>query len=166
MAIIGKRSVDLVQLRVKNEEFNSKTYTAMSNFLLLNGFEGAGKLWKSYAADELTHKDWAVQFLLDLNILPIESKQEQPQIEYKGLPNIIALSYQREIQTTNEGQELAKVAFEEGDMMTFGLAQKYVAEQVEEIAKIQAHLDFLKSFGDSGTSLQLLDEKMGDLVEW
>ena len=165
MAIISKRIIDLLQLRIKHEEFNSKVYTAMSNWLNLHAFEGASKLWKSYADDERGHKQWAVDYLLDLNILPIEPDEDEPQLEYKGLPNIIALSYQREIQTTKEVQELAKASLEEGDMLTFGLAQKYVAEQVEEIQKIQFWIDYLVSFGDSGTSLQLLDEKMGDLVE-
>ena len=116
MDIIPDKSITLVQLRVKNEEFNNKSYTAMSNWLALKGYDGASKLWKKYAEDELIHKGWAVDFLSNLNILPIEQAQEQPQTEFKGLPQIIALSYQRELQTTKESQELAKVSLDEGQV--------------------------------------------------
>lgn len=163
MAIISKKSESLLQLRIKNEEFNVKTYTAMGNWLNLNGFEGASKLWYKYAEDEKIHKSWAVNFLLDCNILPIEPSEEQPQTEYKGLPQIIALTYQREIKTTDEVKELAKVALEEGDYITFGLAQKYVTEQLEEIAKVQLIIDKLNAFGDSQVALRLLDNEMSNM---
>jgi len=164
MALIPDKSISLVQLRVKNEEFNNKSYIAMSNWLMLKGYEGASKLWKKYAEDELVHKGWAVEFLSNLNILPIEQGQEQPQTEFKGLPQIIALSYQRELQTTKESQELAKVSLEEGDFLTFTLAQKYVTEQIEEMNKVQFLVDLLNIYGDDKLALQLLDQKLGELA--
>lgn len=164
MALISDKIIKLLQLRIKNEEVNSKKYTAMSNFLNLNGFSGASKLWKSYAADELTHKDWAVQYLLDLNILPIEPAEEQVQIEFnKGLSQIIALSYQIELNTTEEVKTLAKACLEEVDIMTFGLAQKYVNEQIEELSKIQYWLDRLEAFGSDQIALRLLDNEMSNV---
>lgn len=162
-AIINDKVIKLLQTRIQHEEANNKKYTAMSNWLNLNGFTGAAKLWKTYAADELTHKDWAVQYLLDLNILPVEPSQEQVQVSFKGLSNIIALSYQVEMTTTDEVKALAKVCLEESDMMTFGLAQKYVNEQIEEIAKIQTWLDKLDAFGVDNIALRLLDNEMGAL---
>jgi ferritin len=161
MALISSKIIELLQMRIQHEEANNKKYTAMSNWLNLNGFTGASKLWKTYSEDELVHKSWAVQYFLDLNILPIEPSEEQVQTEFKGLPNIIALSYQVEINTTDEVKILGKVCLDEGDLMTFGLAQKYIAEQVEEISKIQLWIDKLESFGIDKIALRLLDEEMG-----
>lgn len=161
MALISDKIINLLQLRIQHEEANNKKYTAMSNWLNLNGFLGAAKLWKSYSEDELTHKGWAVQYLLDLNILPIEPSEEQVQTDFKGLPNIVALSYQVEITTTDEVKALAKACLDEGDLMTFGLAQKYIAEQVEEITKVQMWLDKLEAFGTDKIGLRLLDTEMG-----
>lgn len=162
MALINDKIQKLLQLRIKNEEFNSKTYTAMSNFLSLKGYQNAAKLWAKYAEDEKTHKQWAVDFLLDMNILPIESSQEQPQTEFKGLPQIIALSYQREVQTTDECKELVKIALQEGDYLTLNLGQKYILEQQEELQKSQLLIDQLEQFGDSEVSLRLLDNWIGE----
>lgn len=161
--IISEKIIELLQTRIQREEANHKKYTAMSNWLNLNGFTGAAKLWKTYAADELSHKDWTVQYLLDLNILPVEPSQEQVQVEFKGLSNVIALSYQVEIATTDEVKALAKTCLEESDMMTFGLAQKYINEQIEEIAKIQTWIDKLNAFGVDNVALRLLDNEMGAL---
>jgi ferritin len=102
-----------------------------------------------------------VQYLLDLNILPIEPSEEQPQVNFKGLPNIIALSMQREMKTTEEVKELGKQCLTDNDLMTFGLAQRYIAEQVEEIQKIQTWVDRLLAFGDDKVALRLLDDEMG-----
>jgi len=55
MTLINNKIIDLLQLRIQHEEANNKKYTAMSNWLNLNGYMGASKLWKTYAADELTH---------------------------------------------------------------------------------------------------------------
>jgi ferritin len=161
MAVISDKIIKLLQERIQHEEANSKAYTAMSNWLNLNGYIGASKLWKSYSDDELAHKGWAVQYLLDLNILPIEPSEEQPQVNFKGLPNIIALSMQREMKTTEEVKELGKQCLTDNDLMTFGLAQRYIAEQVEEIQKIQTWVDRLLAFGDDKVALRLLDDEMG-----
>ena len=163
MALISDKVNKLVQLRIKNEQQSSRIYAAMGSWLAIKGYDGASKLWNKYSKEELLHVDWAKEYLLDLNILPIEPSQEQPQTEFKGLPQIIALSYKHELQITEECKELAKTALEEGDMMTFNLAQKYIKEQQDEIAKTQAHLDYLEAFGDSQISLQLLDQKMGGM---
>lgn len=161
MAIISNKMIDILQLRIQREEENSKAYRAMSQWLDLHGFKGAAKLWKAYAEDELLHKEWSVQYLLDLNILPKEPSQLQPQLEFKGLPQIIALSYEREIKTTEEVKSLAKECLIEGDMLTFGLTQKYIAEQVEELKKVQSWIDRLESFGDGDIALRMLDQEMG-----
>jgi ferritin len=162
MAIIKSTIISLLQLRIKQEEFNSKTYLAMSNWLALKGYSGASKLWKAYSEDERQHKQWAVDYLLDLNILPIEPSEDQPQTEFKGLPNIIALSYKREIDTTDEVEQLANTCLSEDDVMTFNLAQKYVLEQIEEIAKVSTLVDQLDLFGDDKIALRLFDNWIKD----
>ena len=163
MALIPQKSIDSVQLRIKHEEFNWKTYNAMSNWLNLQGYEGASKLFKKYADDELVHKNWAVDYLLDMNIQPIEPSEDQPKIEFNGLPQIIALSYELELKTTNEIEEFITQCIKENDHMTrILLEQKFLPEQKEEMASRQMWLDKLNSFGTSEVALRMLDEDMGD----
>jgi ferritin len=162
MALISDKIIKELQKRIEHEEFNAKSYDAMGNWLDLNGYVNAAKLWRKYAGEERSHKQWSVDYLLDLNILPEELKADKPQIEFKGLPNIVALTMKRELETTDEVKALAKIAMDEGDFMTFGLAQKYVAEQVEEIRKVQKWIDIINQFGDSQIALKMLDKQMGE----
>lgn len=164
MAIISEKIIKAFQTRIQHEEANSKLYNSMKNWLSVKGYPGASSLWKAYSDDELNHKRWSEDYLLSLDILPIEPSEEQPQNEFKGLANIIALTYQRELKTTEEVKQLAKECFEEGDFMSFGIAQKYVNEQIEEIDKILEWVNYLEQFGDSQVALQLLDQKMGEKV--
>lgn len=162
MALISDKIINLWQVRIQHEEANSKIYAAMSNWLNLKGYVNASKLWKTYAEDELVHKNWAVQYLLDLNILPIEPAEEQPQLEFKGLPNIVALTMQKELETTEEVKNFVTLAFEEKDLLTFNALQKYIAEQVEEISKVQLLIDQLESFGTDKIALRLFDDWIGE----
>jgi len=165
MAIIPQQISDLLQYRIQQEEQSARIYKAMSVWLNLHGYTGASKLWQKYSDEERVHVEWAYNYLLDLNILPITPAQQSPQVSFRGLPQIIALSYQHEVEITEQCQSLAKAAFNAGDMMTFDLAQKYVKEQVEELAKTQLWIDKLESFGDSNIVLLEIDEQMGELAE-
>ena len=164
MALISDKIIKLLNYRIQQEEQSSRLYKSISIWLNLNGFTGASKLWDKYSKEEQSHAQWSYDYLLDLNIKPITPSQEEPQNEFKGLANIIALSYKHELDITEQVKLLAKTCLDEGDLMTFNLAQKYVWEQVEEISKLQYFLDYLQSFGDTGTSLAMLDEKMGETV--
>lgn len=162
MALISTKIISLLQERIKHEEANSKLYLQMGYWLDLQGYNNAAKLYAEHSKDELQHKQWAVEHLLSLNILPNEPAEDQPQLEFKGLQQIIALTYKRELDTTNEVKELAKVAFEEGDLMTFDLGQRYVKEQIEEMDAAQALVDQLETFGDGQVEMKLLDNWIGE----
>ena len=161
MALISDKMIAKLNFRIAQEEMSSRIYLAMSMWLEWNGYSGAAKLWKRYSDEELTHAKMAYDYLLDLNIKPTVPQLMQPQEDFKSLPQIIALSYKHEVEITNQCSELTKFAMSESDMMTFGLAQKYVAEQVEELAKTQYWIDRLEIFGDDKIALRMLDEEMG-----
>ena len=162
MALIKEKIIQLLQYRIQQEQQSSRIYKAMSSWLNLNGFLGAAKLWQEYSDEELDHAEWTVKFLLDLNILPVTPSQEEPELNYTGLSQIIALSMKHELDITNQCEFLAKACLESNDFKTFGLAQKYVDEQVGEIAKVQTWVDRLESFGTSDIAIRMLDKEMGE----
>lgn len=157
MAIINEKIKGLLQYRIKQEEQSSRIYRAMSNWLNLNGFTGAAGLWRKYSDEELKHANWAYERLLDLNILPEIPELDQPELEFKGLPQIIALSYRHEVDITDQCEELAMECMKQGDFKNLELAQLYCKEQVEELSKFQLLIDQLNSFGEDKISLRLLD---------
>lgn len=162
--VINFNIIKLLNFRIEQEEQSSRIYSAMSNWLNLNGFLGASKLWKKYSEEELVHAGWTYQFMLDLNILPPTPELKTPQVDgFKGLPQIIALSLAHEMKITKQCNELAKACLSEGDFLSFELAQRYCKEQIDEIAKLQTFVDKLNAFGESNEVLRLLDNEMGGL---
>ena len=160
MALISKKIIDLLQLRLKNEEQSYRIYKAMSQFLSFKGFEGAAALWNKYAEEELEHEGWVFDYLQGLNIQPIVDGQEKPQNTFKNLQQVIAFSYQHELFITEECNKLAKACLDEQDIMTLNLAQRFVKEQHDELSKLQVWIDYLETFGDSKEALILLDNRM------
>lgn len=161
MALIEKNIIDLLQFRIQQEEQSSRIYASMAEWLKLKGYEGASKLWYNYSQEELSHATWAKNYLQSLNILPTTPSQEQPELNFKGLPQIIAKTMEHELLITKQCKDLGAECLKNGDLMTFGLAQKYIEEQQNEIEKVQRWIDNLEQFGDSQIALRLLDEKMG-----
>ena len=161
MAVISNEMIKLVNFRIEQEEMSSRLYLAMSVWLDVNGYAGAGKLWKKYSDEELEHAGWSYQYLQDLNILPDVPKLDKPDITVSGLPQVIVDSYKHEMKITAQCQEFAQKAQEEGDYMTLNLAQKFLKEQVDEIAKTTYWVDRLKAFGNDKIALRLLDNEMG-----
>lgn len=161
MAVISEKMIELLNYRIQQEEASSRLYLSMSLWLDINGFFGAAKTWKKYSEEEKNHADWSYKYLLDLNIKPTIPALEQPEADFKGLPDIIIRSYKHELEITRQCQEFAKEATEDSDFMTFGLAQKFLAEQVEELAKTNSLVDRLKAFGTDKIALRLLDNELG-----
>ncbi len=164
MAVINQLIITLLNYRIQQEELSSRLYKSMSVWLNKAGFVGASALWNKYSLEEQAHADWAYQYLLDLNIKPEVPELEKPQSEFKSLPNIIALSFQHELQILEQLQDLAKQAQQLNDFMTLELAQKYLKEQVDEIAKTTTFIDQLEAFGTSGASLKLFDNELKNLA--
>jgi len=159
--VISQQTIDLLNYRISQEENSSRIYLAMSIWLGFNGYSGAEKLWKSYSDEELDHAAWAYKYLLDLNIKPTVPTLEIPKGDFKGLPQIIALSLQHELNITSQCSVLAATVSDERDYMTLELAQRYLKEQTNELAKTQYWVDRLNIFGDDKIALRLLDQEMG-----
>lgn len=159
--VISDRMIQLMNFRIQQEEYSSRLYLAMAVWLEYNGYKGASKLWNRYSSEELAHSKWAYSYLLDLNIQPKVQEIEKPENTFKSLPQIVALSYQHEMDITNQCNDLAKEANKEGDFMTLELAQRYLKEQVEELNKTQYWIDRLEAFGNDKIALRLLDDEMG-----
>ena len=62
--LISKKTIDLLQYRIQEEEMSVRIYLSMAMWLENEGYVNASKLWKKYSAEENTHADWAREYLL------------------------------------------------------------------------------------------------------
>lgn len=161
MALISNKIIEKLQYRIQQEELSSRLYKSMSIWLNLNGYENASKVWCEYANEEMEHAQWVYDYLLELNIKPEVQNLEAVESNFKDFPQIIAKSYMHEKEVTDQCKELAKLCAEENDFMTMNVAQKFLAEQADEMSKVQLHVDKLKTFGTSKEALKLFDMDLG-----
>lgn len=164
MQMISDNMVALLNYRIEQEELSSRLYLAMSQWLDFVGYTGAGKLWAKYSKEEAEHASWSYEFLQDLDILPITPALAQPPQTFGNLRDVIEKTLLHEEEVTRQCQELAKSAMEEGSILVYTLAHKYVAEQVEEVSKAYAIKDRLELFGESETSLRMFDAELGAMA--
>lgn len=155
----AKNCIDILNLRIEQEEYSCRFYEAMSLWLNNNGYVGAAKAWKKDAESEMEHAQWAKDFLLDMGVTPKLSVLTEPPHEYAGLPDVIRQSFDHEIKITQQCNELANYAFLNGNHLLYQLAIKYMQEQQEELSRMQNAMDQLSAFGEDKIAMRLLDEK-------
>jgi ferritin len=160
-----KSVIDILNLRIENEEYSSRFYEAMAMWLNDKGFMGAYKQWISDSADEMAHAKWAKEYLLDMGVQPKIPALKEPPQTFKGLDDIIYKSYEHEVMVTTQCNDLAKQAMKDGDHLLYQLANKFLQEQQEELGKLQTLMDKLETFGTDKIALRLLDNELAEANE-
>lgn len=158
--LLSDSCLEYLNYRIREEEFSSRLYLSMSMWFDDKGYKHSAKLWKKYSHEEMSHADWAREYLLSMGVQPHTPSLLAPGDDYTSLPEIVQLSYDHEIKITEQCKIFAGNALKEGDTMLFTLTQKYLAEQVEEHDKIQNHLDALDAFGTDKIALRLFDNSL------
>lgn len=159
--LLSDECLNLLNYRIQQEEQSSRMYLSMSLWLNNEGYTGAAKLWRKYSDEELSHADWARDYLLAMGVTPSTPNLSSEPNTYQGLPQIIQLSYDHEINVTKQIKELGDKAFKSGDHMLYTLVGEYLKEQREEHDKTQTWVDKLAAFGTDKIAMRWLDEEMG-----
>jgi ferritin len=162
--LISEDAIDHLNYRIQQEEYSSRIYLSMSMWLENKGYVNAAKLWKKYSTEELAHSDWARKYLLSFGVQPATPPLNAPDQDYDGLPQIIELSYEHEIDITMQIKEFASKALAAGDHQLYELSLMYLKEQVDEHDKTQNWMDQLESFGTDKIAMRLLDHEMKDYL--
>lgn len=162
--MISDTIINLLNYRIEQEEYSSRLYWAMGQWLDYRGYVGGAALWKYWAKEETEHAEWVYDYLQALDIKPMVPALEKPPCDYESISEIILTSIEHEEEVTRQCQELAEAALTEKDFLTYTLAEKFVKEQVEELSKLYLLRNKLREFGTEPVSLKLLDKELGKMV--
>ena len=158
--LIDNSCTSHLNYRVQQEEYSARIYMSMSMWLNNKGYVGAAALWKTYSDEEMKHADIARTYLLSFGIQPVTPRLDQPKQNFTGLPEIVKLSFDHEIEVSKQIKNMANHALSDGDHMLYELCLAYLKEQVEEHNKMQNWMDQLEAFGTDKVALRLLDTVM------
>ena len=160
MELISQKTIDILNLRIQQEQMASKLYEQMYLWLENKSLINSAEFMKKNYLSELAHAGWAKEYLLSFDIMPELATIEEPVNDFASLQDIFNKVYEQEVLTTKQCLELAKHAMQEPDYNLLTLAQKFNAEQVEEMNEINNILDVLKLSSD----LLIIDHYIGDML--
>ena len=158
--LIDESCISHLNYRVQQEEYSGRIYMSMSMWLNNKGYINAAALWRRYSDEEMKHADFARTYLLSFGVQPVTPRLDQPKQNFSGLPEIINLSFDHEIEVSKQIKNMANHALADGDHMLYELCLAYLKEQVEEHDKMQNWVDQLEAFGTDKIAMRLLDHEM------
>lgn len=138
---LSEEITEILNSQIGKELESSQIYRGMSCWLDNAGWNGAAKYYFKSAQEELTHMDKIYQYLFDRNALAIVPTCDEVEQEFDDIRNIVEKSLEHEMKISEDWEEIAELAKEEGDSTTFEFAQWFLKEQISEEDKFREILD-------------------------
>lgn len=161
MKFITQEIIDLLNYRIQQEQLSSKIYEQMAAYLDNESYRNSAEVWRKFSKEELTHAEWAKEYLLSFNIMPELMQIDEPPNDFNGLLDIIQRTFNHEVLVTEQCLALTKKAFEIQDFTLFELGLKYNKEQKEEMDKVYNLVDISKMTSDK----LILDKYIGEMFQ-
>lgn len=130
----------LLNKQIMREMYSCNLYKQLSAWLDDNSWTNGAKLFLKYGNEETSHADKIINYMYDMNTKVDISAIEKPVVQVKNIREVLTASLQHEMDVTGNWREIAIASMKEGDLTTFGIAQWFITEQIEEEAKFR---DFL-----------------------
>jgi ferritin len=157
---LGKKMQDAVNDQIKEELFSSYIYLSMAAYFESVNLPGFAHWMRVQSQEELQH---ALKFFDFVNERGgrVELKAlDQPPVEYSGPTAVMEKTLEHEQYITGRIHALYSLAVEEKDYASFSTLQWFVDEQVEEEQNAGEILELLKTVGDKGQGLIMVDRKL------
>lgn len=147
---LSKEEIDLLNYRIEQEEYSSRIYEQMSLWFEDQGLKNLAKVYKQYSVEELSHAQWAKDFLLSFNLEPKLCKLACPydEFEFDSIQSILQITLEHEQEVTRQCNELATFALKNNNHVLYSLASKYCSEQIEELEKAYDFISIYKLTND------------------
>lgn len=157
--MINKKVQNKINEQINEELFSAYLYLSMSAYFEGMNLSGFANWMRIQAQEEQFH---AMKFFDYLNerggtveLLAIE----KPANSWKSILNIFEETLKHEEHITSKINDLAKLAFKEGDFASSNFLQWYIDEQVEEEATASNILEQIRFLGDNKHGLLMLDRE-------
>lgn len=155
---MDKKTIDILNYRIQQEQLSSRIYEQMSLWLDNKGYKNFSTLYSKYSQEELEHADWAKHYLLSYGISPKLEKLEAPDCSYTCLCDILEMTLDHEKEITRQCTLLYEYATKNCIGTLVALSLKYLTEQIEEQDKAQTLVDQSKLT----TDMLLFDNYIGE----
>lgn len=159
--MLSKKIINALNTQISFEFNAAYVYFGMAAFCDAKSMDGFASWFKIQAEEEVAHGMKIYQYLIDLgehvDLKPIEA----PATQFSSFEELFQTAVDNEKKLARVLNELANLAMEEKDQMTYQFLKWFLDEQVEEIALTNNVLDKIKLVGDNGNGLFILNDELG-----
>ncbi len=158
MGQISESIRQIINEQISHEMYNAQLYFKISSYLKSIGLDNIGNFFEEQGKGEQEHAEKFRNYLNDRNVEIDLLQVPAVEIDFNSIVEIGKKYIFQEQLTTEKIINIAKIAFEEGDLMTFNVIQWFINEQIEEENIAQTFLDKANMIGEDKLALVLWDD--------
>ncbi len=159
--MLSKTMQDAFGAHINHELYSSYLYLSMSLYFEGRSLPGFARWMRIQSTEENSHGMKMLDHVLDRGGSVTLQAIEQPAADFKSALDVFERTVAHEQKITAEINALYATAMKENDFASMEMLQWFIKEQVEEEKNSNLILEQLKLAGDKGSSLVMLDHRMG-----
>jgi len=159
--MIGQKMQEALNRHVQHETFSSYLYLAMSAWCEAKAWKGFARWLRVQGDEELDHAKKSLDFLLARGGEARLGAIEAPPSSWASVNDVFEKVLEHERKVTAFVNDLHAVAEQEKDKASQVFLQWFIAEQVEEEARVAEIVDRLRMVGDRPGAALYLDKEYG-----
>lgn len=161
--MINEKVLEALNKQMNFEFYTSNVYLQMSAWASSQGFDGCAAFLSEHATEELTHMQKIFDYINNRDNCARIDEIPAPKADFENIVELFKELYDQETDATKEINELAALAFKEGDLTTFNFLQWFISEQMEEESLIRHILDKVRLIGNMPDANFLIDQEVQKL---
>jgi len=152
---------DAFSEQIRAELSSAYLYLSMALYFEKQSLPGFAKWMRVQFTEEQSHAMKMIDFVVDRGDTVTLSAIEKPFSDFKSATEVFERTVAHEQKVTGLIHNLYALAAKESDFASMEMLQWFIKEQVEEEKNATLILDQLKMVGDKGSSLVMLDHRIG-----
>ena len=160
--MLNKSVLEALNEQIKNENFSSYKYLAMSAYCESINMRGFASWLRKQSGEELSHAMRLFDYVLDRGGKVTLHEIDKPAAKYKSLVEMFQQVLDHEMEVTGMINSLYELASSKNDHATAVELQWFIQEQVEEEKTASDVLESLKLAGDNASALLILDSQLAE----
>jgi ferritin len=159
--MLSKTMQDAYSEQIRNEFSSAYLYLSMALYFEGQSLPGFAKWMRVQFGEEQAHAMKMLDYVVDRGETVTLSAIEKPVSDFKSATDVFERTLAHERKVTSLISSLYALAAKENDYASMEMLQWFIKEQVEEEKNASLILDQLKMVGDKGSSLVMLDHRIG-----
>jgi ferritin len=147
--------------QVAMELASANAYLQMGAWFSFSDLPGMATWMRTQAAEERSHADRFLDFLLDRGARVVIGAIDAPRSDFGTPLEAFEASLAQEEAVTASIHDLYRLATELGDLSSFPFLQDFISEQNEEEATVSTIVQRLRLADGQGGALLLIDSELG-----